>query len=65
MNTQQIITHNGHEYRVLVTGAQREDSTYCHLASTTIGRQQKNGWVPQQIGDWVPNEVLEAANDKA
>lgn len=60
MTTDKIIILDGHEYRVVATGAQREDSTYCHLASTTLGRQQKNGWVPAQIGDWVPNQVLAA-----
>lgn len=65
MKTDPIITHDDHEYRVIGVGARRDGQTFCHLASTTIGRQQKNGWVPQQIADWVPNEVLEAVNAQA
>jgi hypothetical protein len=56
-----IIVHMGDAWRVLGVGAQRDGNTYCHLASTTNFRQQKNGPNPMQIGDWIDTEVLKAA----
>ena len=56
-----IIFHDDDKWVVIGVGAQRDGSTFCHLASATRGRQQKNGWVPVQINDWVSTEVLEAA----
>jgi hypothetical protein len=56
-----IIVHMGDAWRVLGVGAQREGNIYCHLASTTNFRQQKNGRIPAQIGDWIDTEVLKAA----
>ena len=56
-----IIVHMGDAWRVLGVGAQRDGNTYCHLASTTNFRQQKNGAIPMQIGDWIDTEVLKAA----
>ena len=48
------VQHNGEEWRVLSVGRQREDGkVYAHLASVTRGRQQRNGWYPVQIGDWI------------
>lgn len=55
------IVHMGHVYRVIGVGAQRDGNTYCHLASLTAGRMQKNGWHANQICDWVDTEVLKAA----
>lgn len=50
----QTIQHDGDAWRVLGTGRTREDGkTYVHLASTTRGRQQRNGWYPMQMMDWV------------
>ena len=57
----QIIFHDDDEWVVIGVGAQRDGSTFCHLKSATRGRQQKNGWKPVQICDWVSTEVLEAA----
>lgn len=51
----------GDVWRVLGVGAQRDGNTYCHLASTTRFRQQKNGKNPIQIGDWIDTAVLTAA----
>lgn len=57
------ITHDGDTWRIVGTGAVREDGkTFCHLASTTRGRQQSNGWVPMQIGDWV--NLADAEDDR-
>jgi hypothetical protein len=56
-----IIVHMGDAWRVLGVGAQRDGNTYCHLASTTNFRQQKNGRIPMQIGDWIDTAVLKAA----
>jgi hypothetical protein len=56
-----VIVYMGDVWRVLGVGAQRDGNTYCHLASTTNFRQQKNGAIPMQIGDWIDTEVLKAA----
>jgi hypothetical protein len=55
------IVHMGQVWRVVSVGVQREGNTFCHLASLTNGKRQKNGWVPVQINDWVDTEVLKAA----
>lgn len=64
MNTQQVIdkviVHMGDTWRVVAVGVERDGNTFCHMASTHLGRQQKNGWMAAQIGDWVDTEVLKA-----
>jgi hypothetical protein len=55
------IVHIGDTWKVIGVGAERDGNVFCHLASTHLGRQQKNGWMPAQIGDWVDTEVLKAA----
>lgn len=55
----QILKFEGKTYRVLGRGIERCGKVYCHLASVTETRQQKNGAVPRQIGEWVPKELLE------
>lgn len=55
------IVHMGDVWRVVSTGAQTEGNTFCHLASLTRGKHQKNGFNPVQINDWVDTEVLKAA----
>lgn len=48
------VQHDGGEWQVIGTGVTREDGkTYCHLASTTQFRQQRNGRNPVQMADWV------------
>lgn len=54
----------GDVWLVIGVGAQTEANTYCHLASTTRFRQQKNGKNPIQICDWVDTAVLNAAVNK-
>ena len=57
--TEQTIQYEGDTWRVLSRGIAREDgATFCHLASTTRGRQQRNGWRPVQICDWIPADKL-------
>jgi len=48
-----IINIDGEDYRVLAVGAEVDGEVCLHLASTTRGRQQANGWVPSQINHWV------------
>ena len=49
-----IIKHDGEEWRVVSLGRVREDGKiYAHLASTTRGFHQKNGFYPVQINDWI------------
>lgn len=50
----QIIEHDGEQWRVIGVGAIREDgATFAHLASTTRFVEQRNGRRPTQINDWV------------
>ena len=53
---------DGDVWTVVATGTQVAGNTYCHLASTTRFRTQKNGKTPVQIGEWVDTAVLEAAS---
>lgn len=53
-----VIKHDGDEWIILSQGATRDGKTYCHLASTTRFREQKNGPNPIQIGDWIDNDVI-------
>lgn len=56
-----IIVHMGDAWRVIGVGAQTGNNTFCHLASITRSRKQKNGSIPIQINDWVDTSVLKAA----
>lgn len=63
-----IISWDGDQWRVLSQGAHNtnpdaydDDLVYVHLASTTRFREQCNGRIPLQIGDWVPVSLLRAA----
>lgn len=47
------IDYDGDTWRILAKGAKQDGRIYCHLASTTRGRYQKNGWNPVQICDWI------------
>jgi len=58
--SQQQISHEGDDWRVLSTGAERDGLVFCHLASTTRFNQQRNGANPVQICDWVPVEKVAA-----
>lgn len=52
------IQHDGDTWYVLAYGSKREDGkVFAHLASTTRGTQQKNGWCMMQICDWVEVEA--------
>lgn len=55
------IIHDRDSWRILGQGATRDGKTYCHLASTTQFRQQRNGLVPLQIGIWVDHAVILSA----
>ena len=49
-----IINYEGDIWRVIGKGVTREDGkTYCHLASTTRFRHQRNGKCPIQMCDWI------------
>ena len=56
-----IITDEGEEWRIVNYGAAEDDSIFCHLASTTRGRHQKNGWYPVQSGRWIEAATIHAA----
>lgn len=55
---EQTIKHEGDTWRILGKGAKRDGKTYCHLASTTRFRPQKNGPMPFQICDWIDDELI-------
>lgn len=55
------IEYIGDTWRLAGEGAMRDGKVYCHLISTTRGRQQRNGWVPLQIGDWIDQQVILSA----
>lgn len=55
------IKYDNDVWLVLAEGVSRDGKTFCHLASTTRFRQQKNGAVPVQIGDWIDQRLLLSA----
>ena len=55
------IVHMGEVWKVIGVGTQTESNTFCHLANLHRGVQQKNGFCPAQINDWIDTEVLKAA----
>lgn len=61
------IEHDGELWNVWAEGRvdEQKDLTFCHLAHTTKGREQRNGFVPLQIADWVPSHLLEVADADA
>lgn len=52
------ITLDGDVWEIIGEGATRDGKTYCHLASTTRFRKQKNGQCPVQMCDWIENDWL-------
>ncbi len=50
-----IVAHDGREWRVIGVGATDHDSgkTYYHLASTTDFIKQRNGSRPKMVGVWL------------
>lgn len=55
------IEHDGDRWRILSIGDRRDGKAFCHLASATRTRQQRNGAMPVQICDWVDEAVIETA----
>lgn len=57
----QIINYNGEAWKVIGVGSLHEEKgRYLHIASTTRGKMQKNGWYPVQACVWsILNEVSE------
>lgn len=56
-----IIPHDGDTWRLLSEGASRGGQVFCHLASTTRFRQQRNGPNPVQICTWIDHAVILSA----
>lgn len=52
------IQHDGATWNIVGQGATRDGKVYCHLASTTEFRQQRNGPCPIQICDWIDASVI-------
>jgi hypothetical protein len=57
-NAEKTLDMHGDTWRVLGIGVSQEGKTYVHLASTTKLLQQKNGFVPAQMCDWVDDAAL-------
>ncbi len=55
------INYEGDTWRVIGEGTVRDGKVYCHLASTTRGTQQRNGWFPLQMGDWIDQQLILSA----
>lgn len=55
------INHEGGTWRVIGMGVRRDGKVFCHLSHTTVGRQQRNGWFPMQMCDWIDEAVIKAA----
>lgn len=64
MSSHLLLSLDGDTWKLLGTGAKREGATYCHLASITRFREQRNGRVPVQIGEWVDDHLLEEAQTR-
>lgn len=56
---QEITTADGETWKILGVGAEEEGETCLHLASTTKGVQQKNGFRPAQIMVWVDHATMD------
>ena len=52
------LVYAGEVWRIVGIGAERKGVTYCHLANLVRGRQQRNGWMPVQVGDWIDSAVV-------
>ncbi len=55
---EQLNDYDGDNWNILSKGASRDGKTFCHLASTTKGRHQRNGFCPLQICTWIEDERL-------
>lgn len=55
------IAHDGDTWVIQSQGAARDGKVFCHLASTTRARVQRNGRVPVQIGDWIDADAILSA----
>lgn len=58
MTKDKIIKLDGDSWRVLSTGVIKNGQTYCHLASVTRFKKQKNGDYPIQSCQFVDNKIL-------
>lgn len=52
------IQHDNDTWNILSQGAARDGKVFCHLASTTQFRQQRNGKNPVQICDWIDAALI-------
>jgi hypothetical protein len=54
-----VIEHDNDTWEILGKGVELDGKVYCHLASKTRFRKQRNGAVPFQRGTWLPKYLLE------
>lgn len=55
------IKHDGDTWTIVAQGATRDGKVFCHLASTTRFRHQRNGKNPIQINDWIDHAAILSA----
>ena len=58
MKIGQKIIHEGHEFKIIGLGVVRDGEIFAHLASTTEGTQQANGFVARQINTFISTQEL-------
>lgn len=52
-----IIEWDGDTWKIVGLGTRIDGKVNTHLASTTRGRQQRNGFYPIQMVDWLPENL--------
>ena len=58
---EQVFAFDNDTWRVIGIGnADADGFTFFHFASTTRFRQQRNGYIPVQICDWMHPDMLQA-----
>jgi hypothetical protein len=56
------VSYENDIYKIIGVGGELDGQTYVHLASTTKGRQQKNGFYPNQLCGYVEDSILKTAS---
>ena len=60
-----VFNYNGHNWRLIAVGRTNEaGAIYLHLASTTEGKMQRNGFCPKQICGYFHYDAEQLADAK-
>lgn len=52
------LSYAGDTWTIVGVGTVTDDAAYLNLNSQTRGRQQRNGWMPVGIVDWIKLETI-------